>query len=73
MNINPLSSLKYCIRNITKLAPLVTVIALSILAATITAAIASSASVDYRENLNFYKNYYILQVKRDKNAENTIN
>ncbi len=73
MRINPLSSLKYCFRNISKLAPLVGVISLSILGATITSAIADSASTDFRRNLNFYKSYYVVQIRRSENTDAAVN
>jgi hypothetical protein len=46
---------------------------LSILGATITSAIADSASTDFRRNLNFYKSYYVVQIRRSENTDAAVN
>ena len=71
MHINPLSSIRYCLNNVSRLAPLIGIIALSIVGVTTTSALASSATRDFRRNINFYKQYYIINIEPDERAEQT--
>jgi hypothetical protein len=48
------------------------VIVLSILGVTITAAIANSATRDFRQNINFYEKYYLITIPSTVGSEEII-